>query len=72
MNTPVHIETFLENRAKFPLEELERYTGQWVAFTADGIRLVASGADLVELHERLRATGAEPEDFVVECDPART
>jgi hypothetical protein len=69
MSRAASIETFLENRAKFPLEELQRYTGRWVAFSSDGCRLVASGADLVELNECLQLAGADLEDFIVECIP---
>ena len=35
------------NRAQFPRAELARYEGSWVAFSADGCRIVASGEALL-------------------------
>jgi hypothetical protein len=46
-----------QNRRKFPLEELAKYAGQHVAFSPDGTRILASGADLDELDNKLTAAG---------------
>ena len=45
---------FRENRAKFSLAELQKYAGQWVAFSADGRRIVGSGEKIFDLFNQLR------------------
>ena len=61
---------FQEGRAKFPDEELLKYVGRWVAFSADGSTIVASGKDLDELEERLHTLGIDPQDVVFEGVPS--
>ena len=51
---PAATAEFRENRAKFTLAELQHYEGQWVAFSADGKRIVDCGEDLVALYNRIR------------------
>ena len=51
---------FLANRQTFPLDELAKYLGNWVAWSSDGTRIVASAANPEDLEERVRAAG---EDF---------
>ena len=51
--------TFRENRAKFPLAELQKFHGQWVAFSTDGQQIVANGGNISEVAERVRAAGLE-------------
>lgn len=48
---------FLENRPRFPLQELARYAGQCIAWAPDGTAIVASAADYDTLAERVRAAG---------------
>jgi hypothetical protein len=36
--------TYEENQRRFPQEELNKYAGQYVAFSLDGARILASGA----------------------------
>src|SRR5438552_237829 len=57
------------NRARFPREELARYQGQWVAFSADGCHVVAAADSLDGLEERLEAAGADPRKLVLEGVP---
>jgi hypothetical protein len=57
---------FQENRAKFPLEELRKYDGQWVAFSADGTRIVANGGRIADLVEPVRAAGEDMQDVALE------
>lgn len=54
--------SYHQNRAKFPLEELKRYEGQWVAFSPDGSRIVASCEDFAQLDERVVAAGEDPKE----------
>ena len=55
-----------ENRANFPAEELRKYDGQWVAFSADGRRIVASAEDLDSLEDLLGVEGQDPEKLTFE------
>jgi hypothetical protein len=55
-----------ENRAAFPASELAKYRGQWVAFSADGRRIVASAPDFVELDGLLVNLGEDPERMALE------
>ena len=58
--------TFRENRARFPLDELRKYDGQWVAFSADGQRIVASGATIADLAEQVRSVNEDLRDVMIE------
>jgi hypothetical protein len=55
-----------ENREAFPVAELDKYRGQWVAFSEDGRRVLANAPDLVELDSRLVAIGEDPERMALE------
>ena len=55
-----------ENRALFPAAELARYRGQWVAFSMDGRRVIASAVTLRELDALLVAQGEDPEKVALE------
>ena len=57
---------YRENRAKFSLEELRIRDGQWVAFSADGQRIVASAATIAELSEQVGAAQEGLSDLVLE------
>lgn len=58
--------TYQENRNKFPLDELRRYDGQWVAFSTDGRRVVASASSIAEVAARLDAAHERLENVVLE------
>src|SRR5436190_96783 len=51
---------FYENRNKFPLEELAKYNGQYVAWIPDGSGIHDSDPDPIALRARIRASGDEP------------
>lgn len=57
---------FRENRSAFSAAELAKYRGQWVAFSGDGRRVVASAPDFVELDALLLAMGEDPERVALE------
>jgi hypothetical protein len=57
---------YRENRARFSLEELRKYDGHWVAFSADGSRILASGPNLAALALQVRTAGNDMQDVVVE------
>lgn len=57
---------YRDNRSRFPRAELLQYQGQWVAFSADGGRVVASGATITLLEEQLAARGESAPPVVLE------
>ncbi len=61
--------TFLANRAAFPPEELVRFAGQWVAWSPDGTRVVASADAPAALEDLVRAAGEDPARCVLEGIP---
>ena len=57
---------YRENRARFPLAELAKYQGQWVAFSLDGARIIASSEDLGTLDKLIVERGENPEQVALE------
>jgi hypothetical protein len=57
---------YRNNRARFPHTELAKYRGAWVAFSADGCRIVACGETVEKLEENLAALGEDPQRVVLE------
>jgi len=57
---------YRENRARFSQQELSLYRGQWVAFSMDGTRVIASHPDLSQLDDLVRANGETPEHVALE------
>jgi hypothetical protein len=70
MSTPVEpsviSQEYRANRARFPGAELVKYQGTWVAFSADGRRVVGSGDSLDRLEEELATMGEEAQGVVLE------
>jgi hypothetical protein len=58
-----------QNRAAFPLDELIRYRGQYVAWNGDSTRIVASGPDIPNVEAKLAAAGIDPTKVVYEYIP---
>ncbi len=48
------------------MEELRKFDGTWVAFSADGQRIVASGLTIADLSNELRAAKEDLKDVVLE------
>jgi hypothetical protein len=65
----VNQQIFRSHRAQFSREELAKYRGQWVAFSADGRRILASGETLECLEQKLAAQGSSPQEVVLEGIP---
>ena len=55
---------YSKNRRDFPLKELQKYAGQWVAFSADGTRIVASHPDMLALCGIIDRAGLKPHEVV--------
>lgn len=60
------MKTYRQNRERFPASDLKRYDGQWVAFSADGCRIVASGASIGQVSELVGAAHEDIQEVVLE------
>ena len=60
---------YWDNRTQFPRDELAKYRGQWVAFSSDGRRIVASAATLETLEDQLDAAGEDAQRLMFESVP---
>ena len=60
---------YLKNRRTFPLAELAKHRGEWVAWSPDGTRLVAFSRDPDALDALVQAAGENPEDCPIEGIP---
>jgi hypothetical protein len=65
----MNMQEYLKNRGAFPLDELAKHRGEWVAWSPDGTRLVAVSRDPDTIDDLVRAAGENPEDCVVEGIP---
>jgi hypothetical protein len=63
---PASTTVFRENRERFSIEELEKHQGEWVAFSPDGRRIVASAPSIAEVVDRLRADKQDTQNVVFE------
>ena len=57
---------YRENRAQFPIEELEKHRGEWVAFSGDARRIVAGAPSLEDLLRQLRAANEAIDELALE------
>jgi hypothetical protein len=60
---------FLTNRSRFPLEELARYAGQYIAWSPDGTNVLASDADPARVIDRVKALGYDLGETVISYIP---
>jgi hypothetical protein len=65
----MNMQAYLKNRVAFSLEELAKHRGEWVAWSPDGTRLVATSRNPDDLDDLVRAAGENPEDCPVEGIP---
>jgi hypothetical protein len=65
----VNLELFVKNRNAFPVDELSRYTGQHVAWSPDGARILANDFDPIKVITAVRALGFDPADTPIEDIP---
>jgi hypothetical protein len=52
------------NRDKIPIEEIDRFRGQYVAYSWEGDRIIAGASSERELIEQLLAAGIDPQRVV--------
>ena len=63
---------FQMNRPNFPTEELWKHDGNWVAFSADGKRIVASGPTMEALEDAVQAANEDMQNVWLERVEVRT
>lgn len=63
------IQKYLKNRVRFPLEELAKHRGEWIAWNRDGSRIIANSSDPEALDDLIRAAGEDPQECLVEGIP---
>ena len=63
------MQEYLKNRRAFPEAELAKHRGEWVAWSPDGTRMVATSRDPDALDDLVRAAGEDPENCLVEGIP---
>ncbi len=66
---PPDLSRFHENRLAFPPEERMKYAGKFVAWSPDGLRIIASGESEQEVEDKLVAMGVDPSQVVGENIP---
>jgi len=63
------LEQFVKNRNAFPAGELDRYSGQHVAWSPDGTRILASDPDPLKVLAAVKALGYSPAETPIEDIP---
>jgi hypothetical protein len=61
----IEINEFRRNQSRFPRAELEKYNGQFVAWSDDGTRILAAHAELAQVDAMLVALGIYPGDVLI-------
>lgn len=61
---PVHASEYRKNRNQVPLDVLLLHAGQFVAWSLDGMRILASATDLPGLFRATADAGLLPGQFV--------
>ena len=54
------ISLFFQNRSHFPNDELQRHVGLHIAWSPDGLHILASGETMEDVEEKLVAAGIDP------------
>jgi len=66
---PFDVKTFLKNSNQFPVEELAKYEGKWIAWSPDGTRIVASTTDHEAILDLIQEAGENPSLCLVDYIP---
>jgi hypothetical protein len=61
----IDINEFRRNQSRYPRAELEKYNGQYVAWSPDGTQILAAHADPIQLDAVLRSAGYDPGEILV-------
>ncbi len=60
------IRTFRSNQSRFPVKELRKYNGKYVAWSPDGSHIIASDKDPEKLCKKLLRGGYKPGEVLVD------
>jgi hypothetical protein len=61
----IDVNEFRRNQSCFPRAELEKYNGQYVAWSLDGARILAADPDPLRVDALVRAAGHDPAAILV-------
>jgi hypothetical protein len=61
---PPDLGQFEKNRVRFPLDELSKYAGLFIAWSPDGTRILASAETMEAVDQKLREAGIDPSQVV--------
>jgi len=61
----IDMNQFRENQSHFPRAELEKYNGQYVAWSEDGTRILAADVDPIRVDALLQAAGFDAAEILV-------
>ncbi|HEV3007168.1 MAG TPA: hypothetical protein VGX78_22050 [Pirellulales bacterium] len=64
------LQTFQANRQRFPSDQLERYRGQYVAWSPDGTTILDSDKSEFVLDRRLRSQGHDMTEVLISMVPS--
>jgi hypothetical protein len=65
----MNLEQFVKNRNAFPVDELDRYAGQHIAWSPDGTQILASDPDPLKVLAAVKALGYDPAETPIEDIP---
>jgi hypothetical protein len=63
------LQQIADNRSKFPLDQLEKYAGKYVAWSPDGKSIIASHDDEISLDAALARFGYDASTILVTFVP---
>jgi hypothetical protein len=61
----IDINEFRRNQSRLPRAELEKYNGQFVAWSDDGTHILAAHVDRAQMEAMLVAAGIYPGDVLI-------
>ena len=61
----IEINEFRRNQSRFPRAELEKYNGQFVAWSDDGTHILAAHTDPAQVDAMLVSLGIYPGDVLI-------
>jgi len=63
------ISLYFQNRPRFPIDELQRYVGRHIAWSPDGMHILASGETMEAVEQQLIAAGIDPSQVIGDYIP---